>query len=153
MKKGLEPTIEQVIKEFAPCGIDCSRCASFKDGEIVSHSKALQNALTQFENMAERTKGFVPVMNHYIEFAAVLDHFTKGSCLGCRVSDSPNAMCAAKTCHKEKGVAFCFQCDSFPCERNTYNPELREKWLNNNNAMKTDGLIEYYKGCKSKPRY
>ncbi|MFA5697517.1 MAG: DUF3795 domain-containing protein [Candidatus Izemoplasmatales bacterium] len=44
---------------------------------------------------------------------------TNNRCLGCRSHDSskPKAcvQCRIKTCCEEKGYAFCYQCDRFPC--------------------------------------
>jgi hypothetical protein len=51
------------------------------------------------------------------KFKTILDHFAAGQCITCRKGAPCFEFCAARTCHKEKGVDFCFQCAEFPCDR------------------------------------
>ena len=144
---------EKAVKEFAPCGIECARCVSFKDGEAVRLSSALKEQLAGFENMANIYKKFMPVFNNYESFAEILDFFSKGSCPGCRFGESVNCGCTVQTCHKEKHVDFCYQCPEYPCIRNGFDENLNKKWRDNNDIMKEQGVEAFYTEKKLKPRY
>ncbi len=144
---------EQAVKDLAPCGIDCSRCAYYENSKIVLLSKELDENLVNFEKMAEKTKEFVPAFNHYEQFLAVLKHLSKGSCPGCRFSDKPNCQCSINECHKKEKVNFCFECSKYPCNPITYNALVTEKWKGNNDTMKKIGVDNFYIAQKEKPRY
>ena len=144
---------KQIIKEIAPCGIDCSRCVSYIDGDIAKLCQSLLDHLSGFEKMAGMMKNFEPLFNNYENFIALLTHFSKASCPGCRNGAIGNTMCAAKDCHKTEQVDFCFQCPHYPCTKNHFNDKLHHKWLANNNAMKENGVEAFYTKQKSLPRY
>ena len=57
------------------------------------------------------------------------------------------------TCHAEKGVDFCFQCDEFPCEKTHFDADLKRRWVQMNNRMKEVGVEAYYEETKDAPRY
>ena len=61
--------------------------------------------------------------------------------------------CAARTCFAEKGVDFCFQCDEYPCSRNSYPDLLARKWRANNERMKEVGVEAFYEESLQHPRY
>ena len=145
--------IGQIVKELAPCGIDCSRCSSFEGGEIRKNSQALLENLGNFEAFASKISEFVPAMKNYSNFREILEFFSAASCKGCRNGGGKNSSCSAKECFKEKNVDFCFQCDEYPCGRNRYNPDLSAKWLSNNDCMKDNGIESFYLRQKEKPRY
>ena len=144
---------EKIIKEFAPCGIDCSRCVKFAGGTVVESSGALLAALEGFESMAERMKDKVPALASYPAFRAVLEFLSAGSCRGCRSGDSQFPLCSAKDCHREKGVNFCFECGEFPCRRNSYPPDFEKRWIERNTVMRDGGLEKFCTESKMKPRY
>lgn len=144
---------EQAVKELAPCGIDCSRCVSYKQGEIVRLSMELTERLVNFENLAAKMKGAVPAFANYQQFVDVLEYLTKGNCPGCRYGDALNCACAAKDCHKTEKVDFCFQCPHYPCTKNSYNEALQIKWKHNNDLMKDKGIEHFYVEQKQKTRY
>jgi len=144
---------EKAVKDLAPCGIDCSRCVAYEDGDVVKLSKELMEKLTNYEKMAKRMEDFVPVFKNYDGFLSVLEHFSNGKCPGCRNGEALNMACAARTCHKEQKVDFCFQCESYPCAKNKYNEMLHKKWTSNNDTMKTRGVEAFYDEQKKKPRY
>lgn len=144
---------EQAVKDLAPCGIDCARCVSYSEGEVVRLSKALKESLVNFEQMAERTKAFQPVFNGYKEFAEVLEHFSNGNCLGCRSAGTPKCGCGINGCHKENCVNFCFECSKYPCTPNTFNDTVAAKWKSNNDQMQQMGADKFYSEQKAKPRY
>lgn len=45
---------EEAVKDLAPCGNNCSRCASYENSKIVLLSKELSESLVGFENMAKK---------------------------------------------------------------------------------------------------
>ena len=144
---------EDAVKDLAPCGNDCSRCAYYENGKIVSLSKELNENLVNFKNMAEKIKDFVPVFNHYEEFSAILNELSSGNCPGCRFSDKPSCQCSINTCHKKEKVNFCFECSKYPCNPTTYNNALTKVWKENNDTMKEIGISNFYKSQKEKSRY
>jgi hypothetical protein len=144
---------EQAVKDLAPCGNDCSRCASYENSKIVQLSKELNESLENFENMAEKIKDFMPIFNNYEEFLAILRHFSKGICPGCRFSDKPNCQCSINICHKKEKVNFCFECSKYPCNPTTYNESLSKVWKENNDNMKSMGVDNFYVAQKEKTRY
>lgn len=144
---------QQVLKCLAPCGLDCSRCSEYKDGEIKELSADLLQALGNYGRLAKMKSQINPAFANFDDFKEILSNFSKASCGGCR-SDRcfcPTG-CEAKTCHKEKEVDFCFECNEFPCEKQN-NPILRERWLQKNQRMKEIGVIEFYLEQLKLPRY
>ncbi len=144
---------EKAVKELAPCGIDCSRCVAYEDGDIIKLSKDLKERLVNFEKMAKRMETFIPVFKDYEGFINVLAHFSEGECQGCRNGEVLNMACAAKDCHKIEKVDFCFQCRNYPCSNNRHNEDLYNKWKNNNDQMRDNGVETFYNGQKKKTRY
>jgi hypothetical protein len=144
---------KQVIKDLAPCGNDCSRCANYEKSKIVLLSKELDGNLENFENMAGKMKDFMSIFNYYEQFLAILKHFSNGRCQGCRFSDKPSSQCSINTCHKKEKVNFCFECSKYPCTPTTYNESLSKIWKENNNTMKDIGIDNFYIAQKQKTRY
>jgi hypothetical protein len=144
---------EQAVKDLAPCGNDCSRCANYENSKIVLLSRELNENLENFENMAGKIKDFMPIFNHYEEFLAILGHFSKGSCPGCRFSDKPTCQCSINMCHKKENVNFCFECSKYPCNPTTYNESISKVWNENNDNMKNNGIENFYTAQKQKTRY
>jgi len=145
---------EKLLKQMAPCGLDCGRCISSKSGTAAEAARQLDRSLQGFGKIASR---FVP-MNQafadYKQFEAVLAGFTGAKCEGCRNDPSkcyPD--CAAKSCHKEKGVDFCGECGEFPCERNKYPDMFKNIWIANGKRIKEIGAEAYYIEQLKKPRY
>ena len=97
---------EQAVKNLAPCGNDCSRCAYYENSNIVILSKELNENLVNFENMAEKTKDFMPIFNYYEQFSAILKHLSNGNCPGCRFSDKPKYQCSINMCHKKERTRY-----------------------------------------------
>lgn len=142
-----------ILKELAPCGLDCARCYGYADGEIRKLAEALSDKLGNFAPVAERLSQVVPAFKDFVAFEAVLAVMTKASCTGCRTGGGHFPPCTAKTCFREKEVDFCFQCDEFPCERNRFDEALIERWKRNNTLMREIGVEAYYHKQKGKPRY
>jgi hypothetical protein len=92
---------DQVIQRLAACGLDCSRCADYKNGEIGELSAKLSGLLTGYDRLAKIKSERNPAFEGYDKFKEVLDIFAEPSCGGCR-SDSVQCpiTCHAKLCHK-----------------------------------------------------
>lgn len=144
---------EVILRELAPCGLDCSRCAAYGEGEIKKLSTMLNGSLENFEKIAEKMAGHVPALAGFRQFKEVLEFFAGAVCPGCRSGGAQNPFCSAKSCYKEKGVDFCFQCEEFPCSKSGYHSQLRDKWIANNSRMREVGVDQYYREQKSRPRY
>ncbi|WDV45121.1 DUF3795 domain-containing protein [Clostridiaceae bacterium M8S5] len=144
---------DKIKKELAPCGIDCFRCVSYSKGNVAKLSRGLKENLANFENMAKRIEDFMPLFKKYNDFIQILEHFSSGECKGCREGYALNNACKVKDCHKEEKVDFCFRCDKYPCDKNNNNNGLYNKWKDNNDEMKQNGVQAFYKAVKSKPRY
>jgi len=85
-----------ILKELAPCGLDCSRCFAYSEGETKRLSTELLAALGKFERVTARLAGLVPALQHYPEFKEVLVFFTRGSCPGCRSGGGQFPPCSAR---------------------------------------------------------
>lgn len=144
---------EKAVKDLAPCGVDCSRCASFSKGDIVQLSSQLKENLINFENLAENMKDFMPIFKYYKEFSAILDHFSKGKCPGCRYTDKPECQCSINTCSKKNKINFCFECKKYPCNPTTFNESIKKKWKENNDKMNSIGVDNFFLKQKAKSRY
>lgn len=143
----------QIIKELGVCGLDCSRCVACKEGEVQRLSSHLKESLMGFDKKAVVFSNFVPTLKQYTAFEEVLDFFVNAACGGCRTGQCMAPGCVAKDCHKEKKVDFCFQCDEYPCSRNTFSDEIYQKWRANNDLMKDIGIKAFYEKSKTKARY
>lgn len=83
------------FKVVAPCGIDCFNCPLYDT-----------NVTEDFRDYISKTYG-IPE--------------EKVTCMGCKDGnqclflDLEGKQCKTLECIKEKGVDYCFQCDTFPC--------------------------------------
>lgn len=145
-KKGL-------LSVLAPCGLNCRKCMAFLNGEIKTSATALQKMLGSFDDYALRFTRFAPVFENYPAFKELLAHFANAGCRGCRSGECLYPNCGVAACYKRKGVDFCFQCDEFPCERSSFDPDLKERWIKMNMQMKQKGVDAYYTETKDLPRY
>ena len=142
-----------VVERLAPCGIDCERCVMCGWGRVKDLAAGLAKALAGFENMAPRVADRFPVLRGYEGFAGVLELFAGAACAGCRHGGSALPFCAARTCFKEQGVDFCFQCAEYPCTRNSYPENLMQRWRAKNDRMLEVGVKQYYQESLERPRY
>jgi hypothetical protein len=143
----------QVVQRIAACGLDCSRCADYENGEIRVLSARLLGLLAGYERLAGIKSQSNPALMGYDKFKEVLNIFAGASCGGCR-SEKVRCpiVCHAKICHKDKRVDFCFQCDEYPCSKQ-FDGKLRERWMEKNDRMKKIGVIGYYMEQSKLPRY
>jgi hypothetical protein len=146
-------TYDQVVRRLAPCGLDCERCARYKGGTVNRAAADLAAALQGFEAMAARVVDRIPALAGYAGFEEILGVFVAADCAGCRQGEVPLPFCAARTCHREQGVDFCFQCSEYPCDRNQYPGNLAERWRTCNDRMREVGVEQYYQESLERPRY
>lgn len=144
---------EEILKRLAPCGLDCARCAGYKDGAIAELSRDLLVRLGDYRQLARIISQYNQNFANYDSFEAILKHFSSAACGGCRQDpEGCPVPCAVKTCHKEQKVDFCGECPSFPCERQEEIP-IGVRWRNMNQQIKDIGLEAYFDYQASKPRY
>jgi hypothetical protein len=148
-----ELTYEEILDRLAPCGLDCHRCAMSADGVIKQTATKLAAALVGYENVAPRVAVRAPALAGYQQFSDVLAVFAGASCTGCRSGGAVFPSCAARTCFKQQGADFCFQCREYPCERNHYPEDFAAHWRENNGRMGEVGVEQYYRESLEKPRY
>ncbi|MDD3268764.1 MAG: DUF3795 domain-containing protein [Syntrophomonadaceae bacterium] len=142
-----------VLEKLAPCGLDCSRCVGFQEGEIKKLSTRLIELLENYQRVAAIMQKFNPAFASYKGFEDILQTFAQASCTGCRsINNSCPTPCIVKTCHKEKAVDFCFQCPDFPCDKQAQIP-IGERWLQINQRLQEIGAVEYYQEQNRLPRY
>jgi len=144
---------KEILNHLAPCGLDCSKCFAFSEGEIKLLSLRLEQLLGAFDRYAERFSRFLPVFTNYSSFKTLLSHFARANCLGCRKGDCIYPNCGVAGCYKIKGVDFCFQCSEFPCEKTNFDSDLKRRWIQMNRRMKDVGVEAYYNETKDMPRY
>jgi len=143
----------EIVKILAPCGLNCMKCLAYTDGEIRALSGRLMELLGSFDRYAQRFASFQKVFSAYPQFKELLVHFSSGDCAGCRSGVCRYPNCIVPACATEHGVDFCFQCSEFPCERTTFDEDLKRRWMEMNTAMKAKGLQGYYEETKDLPRY
>jgi hypothetical protein len=148
-----ELTYDEILDRLAPCGLDCHRCAMCGSGVIKRTATELAAALEGYENVAPRVAALLPALANYQQFAEVLAAFSGATCAGCRAGGATFPFCAARTCFKEQGVDFCFQCGEYPCERNDYPGDFAKRWRENNDRMRDAGVEQYYRESLQRPRY
>jgi menaquinone-dependent protoporphyrinogen oxidase len=117
----------------------------YAEGRVRRLAVALAEALEGFETMAPRVADRVPPMRDYDRFTEVLGFFTGAGCAGCRAGGSQLPFCAARTCFREQGVDFCFQCAEYPCGRNAYPENLARRWRAAGDRMREVGAEEFYR--------
>jgi len=144
---------EDILGRLAPCGLDCERCAMYAGGRIKHLATGLAEALQGFENMAPKVADRVPALGEYSHFVEILQLFTEAGCAGCRGGGSQLPFCAARTCYRERGVDFCFQCEEYPCQRNAYPDNMARRWRSANDRMREAGVEKFYAESLARPRY
>ena len=144
---------DDILKTLAPCGLNCSKCQAYSEGEIKKHAAELKRLLGSFDRYAERFSNFLPVFKKYPAVKELLNQFSEANCKGCRQGDCKYPNCGVASCYKQKGVDFCFQCDEFPCDKTNFDPNLQKRWLATNRRMKEIGAEAYYEEAKDQPRY
>ncbi|MBN1141489.1 MAG: DUF3795 domain-containing protein [Deltaproteobacteria bacterium] len=147
---------EKVLNALGPCGLNCETCFAHADGEIRKYSLKLKEKLGNFEAYAKRFETLLnnPVFEHYPEFKSMLDYPAAENCQGCRKEKCRLFdECGVRSCHRTKGVDFCFQCNEFPCGKTNFDGDLQQRWVQINQKIREQGLEKCYEDSKTKPRY
>lgn len=144
---------EALLKRVAPCGLVCWTCAAAKDGIIQRRGRALRRYVEGFDPYAEKLSEFEPRLKKFPEFKAVLELIGEASCEGCRDGVCKVPGCGIAPCAKDKDVDFCFECESFPCEKADFDPLLKAKWLAANERMQEIGVETYFEEVKDSSHY
>lgn len=142
-----------IVERLAPCGLDCSRCAYCEHGAVKRLAMELAETLNGFEVFASKATDRIPCLAGYPQFAEILDLLAGAPCTGCRSGSSGLPFCAARICHKENKVDFCFQCAEYPCKRNQFPSNFLRRWRAINDRMRDVGVEQYYRESLSRPRY
>ncbi|KKB50742.1 hypothetical protein HMPREF1212_01466 [Parabacteroides sp. HGS0025] len=145
-----------IKKHIAPCGLHCGGCFAFNGGNIQKHSTELIKSLGNFDVYAQRFVTMLdePVFENYQSFKMMLHYFSETKCNGCR--EQACALfksCHVRDCFREKGVDFCFQCTSFPCEQTGFDEHLQKRFISINEKIRKIGIENYYEEIKDVPRY
>lgn len=146
----------KILESLGPCGLNCSKCFAYKDGDIQEYSIKLKEALGDFDVYAERFVELLnePVFENYPAFKSMLDHFSNAQCSGCRKDTCKLFLnCNVKDCSKEHSVDFCFQCEEFPCSKHGFDEHLENRWKKIQLNMKENGVEAYFNDIKDKARY
>jgi hypothetical protein len=150
---GGDLTYQQILGRLAPCGIDCQRCVMCADGIVQRTASELSVALEGFDKMAARMADHAPGLAEYGKFQQVLGLLTEVTCTGCRAGGSSLPFCSARTCFREHGVDYCFQCEDYPCTHNEYPEQFEQRWRATNDRMREVGVERFYQESLLKPRY
>lgn len=141
---------------IAPCGLDCSKCYAFIDGNIKKLSHQLKMSFGDFDVYAERFSELINghIFKKYPDFKELLSYFASADCKGCRNEKCRIFTdCKVRDCFENQGVDFCFQCPEFPCENTGFDEHLHKRSIEINNRMKEIGVDKYFDEMKDKPRY
>ena len=147
---------EQIKASVAPCGLNCEKCFAHVDGDIRRYSLKLKEKLGNFESYAKRYETLLdnPIFKKYPDFKKMLDYFALENCKGCRNEQCKLfKSCGVRSCHQEKQIDFCYQCDEFPCNNTNFDESLYKVWVRINEKIKKIGIEQYYEEAKIRPRY
>ena len=147
---------EPIKASVAPCGLCCETCFAYVDGDIRRYSLKLREKLGNFEPYAKRFETLLedPVFKKYPDFKEMLDYFASENCRGCRNEQCKLfKTCGVRSCHQEKQVDFCYQCDAFPCNRTHFDERLYNVWVLINEKIKKSGIEPYYEKARKRDRY
>lgn len=146
----------KILDALSPCGLSCEKCFAHIDGDIRKYSLKLKEKLGNFDMYAKRFETLLdnPIFKKYPDFKIMLDLFASENCRGCRNENCKIfKKCGARSCHQEKNLDFCFQCDEFPCNKTNFDEDLQNRWIKLNEKIRKVGIENYYNETKDKPRY
>lgn len=149
-------TYERILKSLGPCGLNCEKCFAHVDGDIRKYSLKLKQKLGNFDAYATRFEALLdnPIFAKYQDFKIMLDYLATENCRGCREENCKLFKdCGVRSCHQEKSIDFCFQCEEFPCDRTNFDENLHKRWVQQNNQIREEGIKSYYNRTKDVPRY
>jgi len=147
-------TYNDPLPYLASCGLDCIRCADYRDGDIKRYAAKLHELLGNYSRLAKIKAAAQPAFYHHQNFENLLNYFSSAQCGGCRSEACYCPVdCTVKSCQEQNKANYCYECSLFPCDNPPFSKNLRERWLQANNRMKEIGPIEYYIEQGKLPRY
>ncbi len=147
---------EKILNALSPCGLNCEKCFAHEDGDITKFSMQLKEKLGNFDIYAKRFETLLnnPVFRKYSDFKIMLEYFASENCKGCRKENCKIFKdCGARSCHQQKNLEYCYQCDEFPCDKTNFDEHLQKRWIKINERIREIGIENYYFETKDKPRY
>ena len=147
---------DKILDALSPCGLSCEKCFANIDGDIRKYSLKLKEKLGNFDMYAKRFETLLdnPIFRKYPDFKIMLDFLAAENCRGCRKENCKIfKKCGVRSCHQEKNLDFCFQCDEFPCDKTNFDEDLQNRWIKLNERIRKVGIENYYNETKDKPRY
>ncbi|MFN8258452.1 MAG: DUF3795 domain-containing protein, partial [Bacteroidales bacterium] len=124
----MEPT--EIKDKIAPCGLNCSKCFAFEQGEIKKNAQKLNSLLGNFDIYANRFATLLnePVFDKFQDFKQVLNYFSEVKCKGCRNENCKLFQnCRVRECSRDKKIDFCYQCTEFPCNKTGFDEHLSNR--------------------------
>ena len=147
---------QEVLDTIAPCGLNCRKCYSHVDGPIGRHAKSLQDLLgPNFSVYAQRFSQLgLTKFNAYPQFKELLSYLAAPDCSGCRKGDGCKYPgCGVRECLVQRRIAFCYQCNEFPCKKSGFDPHLEKRWIAMNMRMKEVGPEQFLFETRDETRY
>lgn len=149
-------TYGKILNALAPCGLSCEKCFAHEGGNIRKYSLKLKEKLGNFEIYAKRFEILVgdPIFKKYPDFKEMLEYFASENCKGCRNEYCKLFKnCGVRSCHQQKKLDFCFQCNEFPCDKTNFDEHLLKRWIKLNERIRDIGIENYYDETKDQNRY
>ena len=147
---------QQILEALAPCGLSCEKCFAHVNGDIRRYGIGLKEKLGNFGIYAKRFETLIgdPVFRKYPDFKEMLDYLASENCRGCRHEQCKLfKTCGVRSCHQEKDMDYCYECDEFPCQKTGFDEHLHARWVKLNERIREVGIEEYYAETKDQPRY
>lgn len=144
---------QRLLEKIAPCGMLCHTCGAAADGIIPQHARELQKYLEGFDGYAERLSAHEPRLKQYPVFEEVLGLICEAQCKGCRDGICKFPGCEIAPCAEQLGHDYCFQCESYPCDKADFEPLLKAKWLAANDRMREIGPAAYFAEARGRSHY
>ena len=147
---------QQTLEALAPCGLSCEKCFAHVNGGIRRYGIKLKEKLGNFDIYAKRFETLIgdPVFRKYPDFKEMLDYLASENCQGCRHEQCKLfKACGVRSCHQEKNIDYCYECDEFPCQKTGFDEHLHARWIKLNELIREVGIEQYYAETKDQPRY
>jgi hypothetical protein len=149
-------THKDILNALGPCGLNCKKCFAHQNGEIRKYSLKLREKLGNFDLYAKRFETLLdnPIFKKYPDFKIMLEYLASENCQGCRKESCKLFKgCGVRSCHQQKNIDFCFQCEEFPCDKTNFDMDLKKRWIQLNGRIREIGIEKYFAETKEKPRY
>ena len=142
-----------ILDNVAPCGLVCYTCNGCNHGVIKELSTKLLHFLGGYDDFVFKSW---PDDSRIVKNSLqVLEQWASLDCPGCRREDHQchNRGCVVRACSREKGHAFCAQCNEFPCDKNNESEESINYWRDANARIREVGAEAYFDENRGKSHY